>query len=419
MLSTTENKKTSFNLAEISREELQKRLRDNSLQLVDVLPAESYDAGHIPGAISLPLENLEGRASDLLPDRHAEIVVYCGKFTWPKGQQAVALLTQLGYSNVRDYRGGLADWVESGGSLEKTALPPSAKLNGPTFVTAPDGVAGDGPARIADRSGWRDFTSELISHVSTVQLFLIWIVTVMLCGCGYWLASLLGEHGLVEAGSPLGTDLRGLAGSIYFSFVTATSLGYGDIVPIGGARILAVTESVAALLLFGAVVAKFVSHRQDELMLEIHRVTFDDRLDRVQSNLHIVISELLSINASCEAAATPLHRMAARLDSTIVLFLGELRTTRDLLYQPRLLVEEAVLSSILANLSSALDVLAELLTCLPKEFNRSQRFQLSLSTLTRLADDICGTCVPHAYTPRLTFWMDRIQQTSREIHWIR
>jgi rhodanese-related sulfurtransferase len=81
MLSTTENKKTSFNLAEISREELQKRLRDNSLQLVDVLPAESYDAGHIPGAISLPLENLEGRASDLLPDRHAEIVVYCGKFT--------------------------------------------------------------------------------------------------------------------------------------------------------------------------------------------------------------------------------------------------------------------------------------------------------------------------------------------------
>jgi hypothetical protein len=252
--------------------------------------------------------------------------------------------------------------------------------------------------------------------VTTVQLLLIWIGTVMLCGCGYWLASLLGNHGLVEAGSPLGTDLGGLASSIYFSFVTATSLGYGDIVPLGAARILAVTESVAALLLFGAVVAKFVSHRQDELVLEIHRVTFDDRLDRVQTNLHLVISELLSINASCEAAATLLHRIAVRLESAVLLFGGELRTTRDLLYQPRLLVEEVVMSSILANLASALDVLAELLTCLPPEFNRSQRFDLSLSLLTGLADDICGNCVPHAYTPRLTFWMDRIQNRARTIH---
>lgn len=327
------------------------------------------------------------------------------------------MLHQLGYSNVRDYRGGLADWVESGGILQKAPQTPlNSALDGPGLVTAADGVAGAGPARIASENRWHDFTSELVSRVSTVQLFLIWIGTVMLCGCGYWLASLLGEHGLAEAGSPLGTDIRGLASSIYFSFVTATSLGYGDIVPIGGARVLAVTESVAALLLFGAVVAKFVSHRQDELVLEIHRVTFDERLDRVQSNLHLVISELLSINASCEDGTTPLHRMATRLDSTVLLFVGELRTTRDLLYQPRLLVEESILSSILANLSSALDVLAELLTCLPLAFKRSQRFDISLSTLTRLADDICGTCVPHAYTPRLTFWMDRIQDTSRRIH---
>ena len=59
------------------------------------------------------------------------------------------------------------------------------------------------------------------------------------------------------------------------------------------------------------------------------------------------------------------------LDSAILLFVDELRTTRDLLYQPRLLLEEAVLSSILANLAPALDVLAELLTCLPAAFNRS------------------------------------------------
>ena len=72
---------TSLETPEISRGELQKHLKTTSLTLVDVLPAESYASGHIPGAISLPLEDLASRASDLPRDRHAEIVVYCGKFT--------------------------------------------------------------------------------------------------------------------------------------------------------------------------------------------------------------------------------------------------------------------------------------------------------------------------------------------------
>jgi rhodanese-related sulfurtransferase len=75
------NDKTSLEIPEMSREELQKRLKTTSLMLVDVLPVESYASGHIPGAISLPLEDFASHAADLLPDRHAEIVVYCGKFT--------------------------------------------------------------------------------------------------------------------------------------------------------------------------------------------------------------------------------------------------------------------------------------------------------------------------------------------------
>jgi Rhodanese-like domain len=66
---------------EISRAELQSRLRVGTLKLVDVLPNESYAMGHIPGAINLPSESIATRAPELLPDRQAEIVVYCGKFT--------------------------------------------------------------------------------------------------------------------------------------------------------------------------------------------------------------------------------------------------------------------------------------------------------------------------------------------------
>jgi len=320
---------------------------------------------------------------------------------------------------VRDYRGGLADWVESGGPLESISpsQPEASSLPaGPQLLLSPDGHAGRGPARVSSRKRWNDSVLGFVDRFSTFQLFLIWISAILASGFAYWLVALTGEHGLVEAGAPVGTSLKGLASAIYFSFVTATSVGYGDVVPIGVARPIAITEAVTGLLIFGAVIAKFVSHRQDELVGEIHRITFEERLDRVQSNLHAVITELSSLTSICEGQTLPPHRLAARLDSAILLFLAELRTTHDLLYQPRLMVEEGVLASILANLSSALDLLLELFTCLPRDFKRSQPFEIALKNLLHLAEDICGNCVPHEYTPRLIFWMDRIQATARKIH---
>jgi len=321
---------------------------------------------------------------------------------------------------VRDYRGGLADWVESGGPLERTAEAIPAELSappaGPRLTLSPDGLAGEGQARVLSRLQWNDSIAGLVDRLSTLQLFLVWIGTILLCGIGYWLAALLGEHGLREANQPVGTGIRGLASALYFSFVTGTSVGYGDVLPVGIGRPIAIVEAVAALLIFGAVVAKFVSHRQDQLVGEIHRITFDERLDRVQSNLHVVISELLELTSLCETPTVPLRRVGTRLHSAVWLFLSELRTTHELLYQPRLQVEEIVLASILGNLASALDVLAELMTCLPAEFTRTEHLEIALGSLTRTAEDICGNCVPHEYTPRLVFWMDRIQETARRIH---
>ena len=66
---------------EISREELRVLAADGSLTLVDVLPAASFAKGHIPGAISLPLAEIDANAAALLPDRGRDIAVYCGGFT--------------------------------------------------------------------------------------------------------------------------------------------------------------------------------------------------------------------------------------------------------------------------------------------------------------------------------------------------
>lgn len=68
-------------IPEITREEIQRRLRDSSLVLVDVLPRGAYAAGHIPGALSLPLGEITARAREALPNHAAEIAIYCAKFT--------------------------------------------------------------------------------------------------------------------------------------------------------------------------------------------------------------------------------------------------------------------------------------------------------------------------------------------------
>ncbi len=69
-------------LKTISREELKAKI-DNHDQfvLVETLAAASYHHGHLPGAINLPPDQVIDLAPTLLPDMHADIVVYCASPT--------------------------------------------------------------------------------------------------------------------------------------------------------------------------------------------------------------------------------------------------------------------------------------------------------------------------------------------------
>jgi len=66
---------------EARREEITRRRGDRSLILLNVLSAEAFAAGHIPGSIHLPVAEIATRARELLPDLDADIVVYCGSAT--------------------------------------------------------------------------------------------------------------------------------------------------------------------------------------------------------------------------------------------------------------------------------------------------------------------------------------------------
>ena len=60
----------------IDRDELQRLLRDEQGQLVEVLPPEEYDDEHLPGALNIPLKTLDRQTTRQL-DRERPVIVYC------------------------------------------------------------------------------------------------------------------------------------------------------------------------------------------------------------------------------------------------------------------------------------------------------------------------------------------------------
>jgi len=102
-------------VATIARDELKEKIsRGDKFTLVETLPAQTYHHAHLPGAINLPPDRVSELAPTLLPDKSAEIVVYCANPTWSASDSAARELAALGYTNVRDYAEGKKDWLDAG-----------------------------------------------------------------------------------------------------------------------------------------------------------------------------------------------------------------------------------------------------------------------------------------------------------------
>jgi len=66
----------------ISREELKQKIdRKDNFRLVETLPKAAYDHAHLPSALNLPPDQVTIQAPNLLPDKNADIVVYCASPT--------------------------------------------------------------------------------------------------------------------------------------------------------------------------------------------------------------------------------------------------------------------------------------------------------------------------------------------------
>ena len=85
---------------------------------MDVRPVEEYQAAQLPGAISIPLAELEQRLSEL--PREREIVAYCRGPYCAFAPEAVRTLREHGYA-ARHLRDGFPEWASAGNAVEAAA----------------------------------------------------------------------------------------------------------------------------------------------------------------------------------------------------------------------------------------------------------------------------------------------------------
>ena len=98
--------------------------RDDGHVIVDVRRQDEYDAGHIPGAILIPNEEIGTSPPAALPDLNQIVLLYCSSGN--RSKQAAQKLFDMGYTNIFEF-GGIIDWTgeivkeETGGNVIWTA----------------------------------------------------------------------------------------------------------------------------------------------------------------------------------------------------------------------------------------------------------------------------------------------------------
>ena len=98
-----------YGYTQISQDEAKEMMaRDDGHIIVDVRRQDEYDAGHIPGAIIIPNEDIDTARPKELPDLDQIILIYCR--SGRRSKEASEKLAKMGYTNIYEF-GGIITWT--------------------------------------------------------------------------------------------------------------------------------------------------------------------------------------------------------------------------------------------------------------------------------------------------------------------
>lgn len=131
----------------------------------------------------------------------------------------------------------------------------------------------------------------LFERTTFLQCFMFWLSFIITFGVIYYLISYFPNHGILDNGHLLQNGITGLITAEYFSFITALSVGYGDVTPVGISRIFAVFEAVTAMIFVGIIVSKLVSVKQEQILEEVYDMSYEEKMNRLRSGLYLFRSD--------------------------------------------------------------------------------------------------------------------------------
>jgi ArsR family transcriptional regulator len=104
-------------LEAVSRSELLRRNKDGLVTIIDVRPSEEFEAGHIPGALNVALDDIEQRLENL--PKEQEVIAYCRGEYCVLAFEAVAALRNIGFT-ARRLQEGFPEWRAAGLPVERS-----------------------------------------------------------------------------------------------------------------------------------------------------------------------------------------------------------------------------------------------------------------------------------------------------------
>lgn len=151
--------------------------------------------------------------------------------------------------------------------------------------------------------GWSVWIFDyFIEKVSLKRHLVFFGVMVIIFAFFYWVLTPV-SHGIGCSGEPLGDS--SFWTSLYFSVVTISSLGYGDMQPLGISRILACAEVLLGLALMGIVVAKITSRRLSYHVRRLFSAESQKRLEELSSQTEGITSGYRGLMLEVDNLSTP------------------------------------------------------------------------------------------------------------------
>ena len=133
---------------------------------------------------------------------------------------------------------------------------------------------------------------KFLDKISFSQVFTFWLIVIIIFAGAYFFLSSWPGNSLRDGSTPIQYNMEGFVNSLYLSFITATSLGYGDVVPMGVSKFLSGFEVILGLIIYGVLISKLVGVKQEVLLEEVYNISYEEIIDRLRSGLYLFRSDI-------------------------------------------------------------------------------------------------------------------------------